>query len=144
MRDDCVSNNINTVNVGDITGIRDGNGLGHRNNQAFHALPYKKFTDTLSYKLALAGKNLVYQKESFSSQCSPLSPQVFKWYAVPKQRVSRGLYNDSGRIFNADAVGAYNILCLARKGESFSLPYRTARVSEWLRQHYWRCESASK
>ena len=71
----------------------------------FHALPYKKFTDMLSYKLALAGVNLVYQKESFSSQCSPLVPSVSKKYAVPKQRVSRGLYNDSGRIFNADAVG---------------------------------------
>lgn len=129
VRDYCVSNNINTVIVGDITGIRDGSNLGHRNNQAFHALPYKKFTDMLSYKLALAGINLVYQKESFSSQCSPLSPRVSKRYAVPKQRVSRGLYNDSGRIFNADAVGAYNILRLAHKEESFPLPYRTAKVS---------------
>lgn len=95
----------------------------------FHALPYKKFTDMLSYKLALAGVNLVYQKESFSSQCSPLVPSVSRKYAVPKHRVSRGLYNDSGRIFNADAVGAYNILRLACKGESFPLPYRIAKVS---------------
>ena len=129
VRDYCVANNINTVIVGDITGIRDGNDLGHGNNQAFYDLPYKKFTDMLSYKLALAGVNLVYQKESFSSQCSPLAPSVSRKYAVPKQRVSRGLYNDSGRIFNADAVGAYNILRLAHKGESFPLPYRTAKVS---------------
>ena len=63
VRDYCVANNINTVIVGDITGIRDGNDLGHGNNQAFYDLPYKMFTDMLSYKLALVGVNLVYQRE---------------------------------------------------------------------------------
>ena len=63
VRDYCVANNINTVIVGDITGIRDGNDLGHVNNQAFYDLPYKKFTDMLSYKLAMVGVNLVCQRE---------------------------------------------------------------------------------
>ena len=129
IRDYCVSQNINTVIVGDITGIRDGNDLGHVNNQPFHALPYRKFIAKLSYKLALCGIALLRQEEVYSSQCSPFAPAVSKKYAQPKQRVSRGLYKDGNIIFNADTVGAYNILRLARRGMLFPIPCNTTKVS---------------
>ena len=50
------------------------------------------------------------KEESYTSQCSPLSPEVWKRYAEPSNRKERGLYRDGNRVYNADAVGAYNIL----------------------------------
>ena len=50
------------------------------------------------------------KEESYTSQCSPLSPEVGKRYAEPSKRKERGLYRDGNRTYNADAVGAYNIL----------------------------------
>ena len=68
--------------------------------------------EKLRYKLALEGITLVMQSESYSSQCSPLSPEVSVKYAEKAKRVKRGLFVDGERSWNADAVGAYNILRL--------------------------------
>jgi len=108
----CRENDIRTVIIGDITGLRKDKNLGHVNNQNFHALPYKKIHIMLEYKLAVEGITLVSRKESYSSQCSPLSPEVSKKYAVKSNRVKRGLYRDGEYQWNADCVGAYNILRL--------------------------------
>lgn len=106
----CQQHHINTVVIGDISGIRAGLDLGDRINQELHALPYRKITMMLEYKLRLLGITLVTVNEAYSSQCSPLSPNVSKKYAVKSNRVLRGLYSDGSNIWNADAVGAYNIL----------------------------------
>ena len=52
------------------------------------------------------------KQESYSSQCPPDSIDVSKKYAVKQNRIKRGLYICNGNIFNADCVGAYNILRL--------------------------------
>lgn len=106
----CVTNNINTIVVGDITGIREDNDHGHMGNQLFHAFPFQKIYAMLEYKCALHGIRFEKVKEYYSSQCSPLSLKVSKRYAKGKQRVQRGLYKEDKTIWNADAVGAYNIL----------------------------------
>lgn len=108
--DYCVSNNINTVVIGDITGIRTNNNKGKVTNQKIHSLPYKKIYTMLKYKLVLKGINFIKQEESYSSQCSPCSVAVSKTYANKNNRVFRGLYKDDNSCWNADAVGAYNIL----------------------------------
>ena len=64
----------------------------------------------LEYKLKRYGIRFIKQEESYTSQCSPLSPEVGKGYAEPSKRKERGLYRDGNRTYNADAVGAYNIL----------------------------------
>ena len=110
--DYCVENDIRTVVIGDITGIREDNSLGSKTNQSFHALPFARFYFQLEYKLKLAGITVLKQKESYTSQCSPTSTKVNKAHAVKNNRKHRGLYNDSGVIYNADMVGAYNILRL--------------------------------
>lgn len=115
--DYCHENDIRTVVVGDITGIRSGNDMGTVINQKFHVLPYRRIRELLDYKLARYGIILVAQNEAYSSQCSPLSPVVSKEYAVKSNRVKRGLYKDGGHIWNADAVGAYNILRLYQQSE---------------------------
>ena len=108
----CQEHEIHTVVMGDITGIRSGKDNGDRINQELHALPYRKITQMLQYKLAMKGIRLISVKEAYSSQCSPLSPAVSREYAEPKKRIKRGLYTDGGMFWNADCVGAYNILRL--------------------------------
>lgn len=109
--DYCRDNDINRVIVGDITNIREEKNFG-KTNQKFHSLPYRKIYMMLSYKLNLYGIELVMQKEAYSSQTSPFQPKVNKECAEKSKRTRRGLYKDKGMIFNADSVGAYNILRL--------------------------------
>jgi putative transposase len=108
----CHSHNINTVIIGDITNIRKDNNLGNVNNQKLHSLPYAKIYTMLEYKLALYGIRFVKQNEAYSSQTSPLKDVVSKKNAVKANRVKRGLYRDEGHAWNADCVGAFNILRL--------------------------------
>ena len=53
---------------------------------------------------------LIRQEESYSSQCSPQSEEVSRIYAEKRNRKKRGIYIVDTVIYNADAVGAYNIL----------------------------------
>lgn len=110
--DYCIREDIHTVVIGDITNIRESNDLGNVTNQKLHALPYRKIYGMLGYKLAMAGIRFVRQKESYSSQTSPLADTVDKFHACKKNRIRRGLYQDKGYIWNADCVGAFNILRL--------------------------------
>ena len=48
--------------------------------------------------------------ESYTSQCSPFSPEISKRYAKASNRKERGMYITDGVRYNADAVGAFNIL----------------------------------
>ena len=64
----------------------------------------------LEYKLKLYGIQLIKQEERYTSQCSPLSPEVSKKYAEASNRKDRGMYITGGVRFNADTVGAFNIL----------------------------------
>jgi putative transposase len=50
------------------------------------------------------------QEESYTSQCSPYTKEVSEAYAQKNNRKSRGLYITEGQAYNADCVGAYNIL----------------------------------
>ena len=96
--------------IGDIRNIRKGKEIGHKANQKFHGLPYNKLYIMLEYKLKLYGIPLIKQEESYTSQCSPLSPEVSKRYAEASNRKERGMYITDGVRYNADAVGAFNIL----------------------------------
>lgn len=108
----CHDNSINTVVIGDITNIRKDNDKGSVINQKLHSLPYRKIYSLLEYKLTIYGIRFVKQNEAYSSQTSPLMPRVCRGKAVKSNRVMRGLYTDSGKRWNADCVGAFNILRL--------------------------------
>lgn len=100
----CKANDIRSVVIGDITNIRKDRNFGHITNQKLHAMPYKKIYMMLKYKLALEGINCVFQKESYSSQTSPLKPAVNKDNAKKSNRIHRGLYKDGNFSWNADCV----------------------------------------
>ncbi len=108
----CVKNHINTVIIGDITNIRKDNDLGNVTNQKLHSLPFAKIYMILQYKLEMNGITLKKQNEAYTSQTSPLSERVSKEFAEKCNRIKRGLYKDGDNIWNADCVGAYNILRL--------------------------------
>lgn len=108
----CRDNSINTIVIGDITNIREDKDYGHVTNQKLHSLPYKKIHIMLRYKLALYGISLIMQKEAYSSQTSPLMDTVCRQNANKNNRVERGLYIDGDYSWNADSVGAFNILRL--------------------------------
>ena len=110
--DYCKKHNIHTVVIGDIRNIRQDKNFGHVTNQKLHNLPYTKIYQKLGYKLAREGIRMIKQKEAYSSQTSPLAEQVSKKYAQKSNRVQRGLYKDQGHCWNADCVGAFNILRL--------------------------------
>ena len=119
--DYCVENEINTIIIGDIKGIRQDNDMGKINNQKLHSLPFKQFYDKLSYKLKMKGISLIYQKELYSSGCSPTSPEVSEEYYKKTNRIKRGLYKDSNIIYNSDSVGAYNIMRIYRKEKGIDI-----------------------
>lgn len=113
----CEERGINTVVAGDITKIRQGNDLGPVTNQKLHALPYAKMYQRLEYKLAMSGIRFVKQEEAYTSQTSPYAERVSKEHAEKTNRVKRGLYEDAGHVWNADCVGAFNILRLYTMSE---------------------------
>lgn len=119
--DYCIKNNINKVIVGDLKGIRKDKNIG-RLNQQLHSLPTDKILKKLEYKLSLNGIVLIKQKENYSSQCPPNSKEVSKFYAKKSNRKYRGLYIDGKQIYNADCVGAYNILRLYLKKIKGNIP----------------------
>ena len=98
-----VKNDIHTVVIGDIKGIRKERNLGRKTNQKLHSLPYARIYMQLEYKLKMKGICLIRQEESYSSQCPPQSEKVSHIYAEKRNWKTRG-------ICIVDAVGAYNIL----------------------------------
>lgn len=106
----CKEQGIHRVVIGDIRNIRKDNDLGKKTNQKLHGLPYDRIYMQLEYKLKQAGIVMIRQEESYTSQCSPKSGKISKSNAVKYNRRNRGLYKDGDDIYNADAVGAYNIL----------------------------------
>ena len=122
----CVENQINTVVIGDITNIRKDNNLGNVTNQKLHSFPFAKIYMMLQYKLEMKGITLVKQNEAYTSQTSPLSKNVSKESARKVNRIKRGLYKDGDNVWNADCVGAFNILRvhLSKNNSSINLnPY---------------------
>lgn len=133
IQDYCKSNNISTVLIGDIKNIRNNKNLGNVNNQKLHSLPYDRIYSLLEYKLKVIGIKLIKVKESYSSQCCPTTPIVSKEYATKTKRVNRGLFISERIKYNADSVGAYNILRLYEQKEGITIPKILKGLSNPLR-----------
>ncbi|WP_157935475.1 zinc ribbon domain-containing protein [Kyrpidia spormannii] len=91
--------------VGELKGIRADKDWGDAGNQKFHAWPFSRISNLLTYKAALAGIRVIKVSETNTSTTCPLCDKRAK-----TARVRRGLFLHCGQAFNADLVGAYNIL----------------------------------
>ena len=125
----CQQHDIHTVIIGDWTNIRKDKDFGDKTNQKLHSLPFKQLTDMLAYKLALEGIRLEVISEAYSSQTSPLAPDVSRKHAKKSNRVERGLYIDNDFAWNADCVGAFNILRLYLKQKEIDLTFEAKSIS---------------
>jgi len=117
---------------------KDGIDLGNKTNQHFVSIPFRKIIDMLKYKLEEYGIETEEISEEFTSKTSPFADlnkvlKIGNEYLQAKKeenkekeeqlkeqlntlyqgkRIKRGLFKDfiTNKIFNADAVGSYNIL----------------------------------
>ena len=105
----CRKEEIRCVVVGDIRNIRKEKDMGHKTNQKLHSLPYNRLYIMLEYKLKRYGIQLIKQEESYTSQCSRYHRKYQKICRSIKPK-SAGMYITDGERYNADAVGAFNIL----------------------------------
>jgi IS605 OrfB family transposase len=90
-------------------------------NQNYVCIPHRKLVNMLKYKCEELGIEVVEVDERYTSKASPVSDDVVEIQAkkvngeevqFSGKRVSRGLYRDLvlNKVFNADLVGAMNIL----------------------------------
>ncbi|RUM62473.1 MAG: transposase, partial [Persephonella sp.] len=112
--------------------------LGKRTNQNFVSIPFRKLINQLKYKLEGYGIKVKEITEEFTSKTSPFASMeevIKRWKEYLKEkkegdkrrekeikkelkenyggrRIKRGLFKCyiTGKVFNADAVGSYNIL----------------------------------
>ncbi|MCR4911435.1 MAG: transposase [Bacilli bacterium] len=127
-----LNNNISKVIIGDLSGLLNvkplftNNDEKHRYNQNVRAICFNKIYSLLTYKLQLKGIELIKVNEAYTSSCLPNSKNVSEECANKKYRVKRGLIKCHGYIFNADAVGAYNIMRVYKQtsGKKFEMPLK--------------------
>jgi len=100
-----LSNNVSTIVIGDLKGIRQDKNWGDRGNQKLHAWPFEKLIQLIAYKAALAGIRVIKVSERNTSTTCPVCGKRSK-----SARIQRGLFLHCGQAYNADLVGAWNIL----------------------------------
>jgi putative transposase len=100
-----LSNNVSVIVIGDLKGIRQDKNWGAKGNQKLHAWPFEKLTQLITYKAALAGIRVATVSERNTSTTCPVCGKRSK-----SARVQRGLFLHCGQAYNADLVGAHNIL----------------------------------
>jgi IS605 OrfB family transposase len=105
---------------------KDGINLGRKVNEQYVCIPHRKLVDMLRYKCEELGIQVIEVDERYTSKASPISDDVVeiqtkkvngKEVQFLGKRVSRGLYKDLklNKVFNADLVGAMNILKVGAK-----------------------------
>ena len=105
--------------VGNIKNIRKDKDAGIA-NQKLHAYPFNKIYVLLEYKAKEHGIRFIKQSEAYSSQCNPSETVVSKDNCTG-ERVHRGLYVTDSAVYNADSVGAYNILRLYKQKSGINI-----------------------
>ena len=127
--DYCLSHGVSKVIIGDLSGLLEtkkeftNSKERHRFNQNVRAINFSKIYRLLDYKLKLVGIELIKVNEAYSSSCSPNSLNVCKEFANKSNRVYRGLFKEYNNVYNADIVGAYNIMRIYRQNNNnFLMP----------------------
>ena len=107
-----VSNDLNTLVIGNNKGWKQNANLGKCVNQNFVQIPHSTFIKMLEYKCKLKGIKTILTEESYTSKCSFLDNEDIKKHLVYKgKRIKRGLFKSSnGTLINADVNGSLNIL----------------------------------
>jgi len=108
-------------------------------NQNYTCIPHRKLVDMLRYKCEELGIQVVEVDERYTSKASPVCDDVVavqtkkvngEEVEFSGKRVNRGLYKDLvlNKVFNADLVGAMNILKVGAKFHRLLFDLRTLLV----------------
>mgnify|MGYP006283138759 CR=1 FL=1 len=103
---ECATRNVETIAVGDLSGIREGADWGDHGNLDLHGWAFDRFMSMLEYKAAERGISVERVDErGTSNSCASCGT------TNDSQRVERGLYvcNECGLVAKADVNGAENI-----------------------------------
>ncbi|AOY80640.1 transposase [Moorena producens JHB] len=114
----CLSDGIGNLVVGWNEGQKQRSNMGKRGNQSFVAIPTKRLIGRLKQLCCEYGINLIVTEESYTSIASFLDGDSLPNHGAKPvgwkpsgKRARRGLYRTaSGKLINADANGAANIL----------------------------------
>ena len=98
----CEDNNIGTIVIGDLTGIRDNIDYGKRANQKLHQWAFGKLTQLISYKAKALGIKVEVINEAYTSQTCPKCGNR-------KKPTTREYKCKCGFEYHRDGVGAINI-----------------------------------
>lgn len=110
--DNLVKQGIGNLVVGYNEQWKDSIELGHKNNQTFVYIPYRKFLNYLQYKCEKVGIVFKTNEESYTSKCDALAfEEIGKHVTYLGKRIKRGLFKSSvGKVLNADVNGALSIM----------------------------------
>jgi IS605 OrfB family transposase len=118
---------------------KDGIPFSRVVNQNYVYIPHRKLVNMLKYKCEELGIEVIEVDERYTSKASPINDDIVSVQSKKKngeevqfsgKRISRGLYKDLklGKVFNADLVGAMNILKVGAKLRRLLLDLKTLFV----------------
>jgi putative transposase len=107
-----VSNNVNTLVIGQNKEWKQEINIGKVNNQKFVQIPHSKLIELVTYKNTLEGIKTITNEESYTSKCSFMDNEPIKKHETyVGKRIKRGLFRtELHKLVNADWNGAMNIL----------------------------------
>lgn len=112
--DYAISNQIETIVIGNNADWKQKINLGKKTNQNFVQLPFEKLISQIQYKSLLVGIKVEVTEESYTSKTDHLAFETMQHIAKVDRlgkRVKRGLFQSStGRLINADTNGSIGIL----------------------------------
>lgn len=112
----CVKEGIGRIIIGKNDGWKSGINLGKKTNQAFCFVPTYLLLEKIKYKAAIAGIDVTFTEESYTSKASFYDRDPLPAYekgvthVFSGKRKHRGLYvSKDGFAVNADVNGSLNI-----------------------------------
>lgn len=114
-----VSNNIDTVIIGENKGWKQDINIGRKNNREFVSIPFYIMKGMIKYKCEMRGIEVIFSEESYTSKASFIDDDKIPTYNKNRKkepsfsgtRIKRGLYKSAdGSLINADINGASNIM----------------------------------
>lgn len=109
---ECVSQNISTIVIGQNKEWKQDSKLPKRVNQHFVQLPFARLIQMIEYKAEEKGIAVILTEESYTSGTSFLDEEAPTRENYDKsRRIYRGLFRaNDGRMINADVNGAFQIM----------------------------------
>lgn len=110
--DKAIEHNVSRIVIGKLKGVKQNMNF----NKSFVQIPIQRLVELITYKAKLHGISIKLQEESYTSGCSAIDLEpITKKYYDKSRRITRGLFQSTYGIINADINGSLNILRKAEK-----------------------------